>query len=71
MRVQFPAIQFCMSGFCQTRDHDTNLVVASVNVAFRRLCEENGWDFLSNDYISQSDLVDQVHLTTWGSLTLH
>ena len=71
LRVQFPTVQFVLSGVCRTTDHYTNRIVAEVNEGFQRLCGEHGWRFLSNDYISQEDLVDQVHLSTWGSLRMH
>lgn len=67
---QFQGVKFVFSGICQTRNNVINRSVAFANTALRDMCKEFGWIFLSNDCITQSDLVDQYHLTVWGSVKL-
>ena len=68
---QFPTCDFVMSAVCPTQNCAVNRFVAAANGKLREQCRQAGWHFLSNDYLTQSDLADEVHLTTWGTLKLH
>ena len=71
LKAQFPCCTFIGSSVCQTKLTRINPHVAEVNLALRATCADCGWLFLSNDYIMQGDLVDDVHLSVWGNLKLH
>ena len=60
-----------MSAVCPTRRDSVNRSVAMANTGLRQQCEASGWHFLSNDFVTQQDLADDVHLTVWGKLKLH
>ena len=59
-------VNFVFSGICQTRNSVTNRSAALANTALRKMCKEVGWLFLSNDHITQFDLVDQVQPNSLG-----
>ena len=67
----YPEVRFVMSGICQTRNSRVNCSVATANAGLKEICQEVGWHFLPNDFITQNDLADEVHLSLWGSLKLH
>ena len=71
LKAQFPCCTFIGSSVCQTKLTRINPHVAEVNLALRATCADCGWLFLSNDYIMQGDLMDDVHLSVWGNLKLH
>ena len=71
LQAEFPECVFILSSVCQTRLVKVNRSVAAVNEALRAICSTANWVFLSNDYIMQEDLIDDVHLSLWGSLKLH
>jgi hypothetical protein len=75
--IRSAASKFCgevkvvFSSMTQTRDAELNVVVAKANAQAKDTCDFLGWHFVNNDYVLQSDLRDNVHLSSSGALKIH
>ena len=75
--IRAAAPKFCagvkviFSAVTQTRDAEINGAVAKTNVLLRETCDALGWLLQNNDFILQSDLRDNVHLSVSGAVKIH
>jgi hypothetical protein len=69
--VPFVGTKFIFSSLFQTKVPFLNVCVREVNSVLRSVCSEFGWRFLSNDYVFQEDLRDNVHLNASGIVKVH
>ena len=63
--------KFIFSSLFQTKVPSLNVCVREANSVLRSACSEFGWRFLSNDFVFQEDLKDDVHLNASGIVKVH